>query len=85
MRINAPKLITARLSLIMFLTIAFIACDKTIPNEDLGPYSLDVTLHSNETTKFDSKSSGHPDLQRAVDLVRHVIERLIKLSLNPQM
>ena len=57
MRINAPRLITARLSLIMFLIIAFIACDKTIPNEDLGPYNLDVTLHSNETMKFDSKSS----------------------------
>jgi hypothetical protein len=58
MRINTPKLFTARLSLIMFLIIAFTACDKTIPDENLGPYNLDVTLHSNETTKFDSKTSG---------------------------
>jgi len=58
MRINTPKLILARLALIVFLMAAFISCDKTIPNENLGPYNLDVTLHSNETMKFDSKSSG---------------------------
>src|SRR5664279_294597 len=58
MRINVPKMITARLVLIAFLITAFIACDKTIPHEDLGPYDLDVTLHSNEAIKFDSKNSG---------------------------
>jgi hypothetical protein len=57
MRINAPKLNTARLAFLAFLITAFIACDKTIP-EELGPYNLDVKLHSSETTKSDSKSSG---------------------------
>jgi hypothetical protein len=57
-RINAPKLITARLAFILFLIFAFIACDKTMPKEELGPYDLDVTLHSNDTKKFDSKSSS---------------------------
>jgi hypothetical protein len=55
---NIPMLFTARLALIGYLMTAIIACDKTIPDENLGPYNLDVTLHSNETTKFDSKSSG---------------------------
>jgi hypothetical protein len=58
MRINAPKLITARLALVVSLMTAFIACDKTIPNEELGPYNLDVKLNSSETKKFDSKSPG---------------------------
>lgn len=57
MRINAAKLITARLALIVFLITAFIACDKTIPSDELGPYNLDVKLVSGETKKFDSKSS----------------------------
>jgi hypothetical protein len=58
MRINVPKLITARLALVIFLITAFIACDKTIPKEELGPYNLDVTLHSNEIKKSDHKISG---------------------------
>ena len=58
MRINYPKLITARLALIVFLITAFIACDKTIPNEELGPYNLNVKLNSGETKKFEGKSSG---------------------------
>jgi hypothetical protein len=58
MRINAPKLITARLALIVFLVTAFIACDKTMPKDELGPYNLDVKLYSSGTEKFDIKSSG---------------------------
>ena len=57
MRITAPKLILARLALIVFVLTAFIACDKTIPKEDLGPYNLDVKLVSSQSKKFDSKSS----------------------------
>ena len=58
MQINVPKLLTARLALIVFLTIAFIACNKTIPKEELGPYNLDVKLLSGETKNFNSKSAG---------------------------
>ena len=58
MRINVPKLSTARLAFIVVLITAFVACDKTVPREDLGPYNLDVTLHSNEVTKFDGKGSA---------------------------
>jgi hypothetical protein len=58
MRITAPKLIMARLALIVFVISVFIACDKAIPKEELGPYNLDVKLYSSETVKFDSKSSG---------------------------
>jgi hypothetical protein len=46
------------LALIAFLVTSFLACDKTICKEKLGPYNLDVKLSSSETTKFDSKSSG---------------------------
>ena len=58
MRINVPKMNTARLAFIVFLITVFISCDKTSPNDDLGPYNLDVTLHSDASMKFDSKSSG---------------------------
>ena len=47
---------TASLALTAFLITAFIACDKTIPDER-GLYNLDVKLHSIETTKIDSKTS----------------------------
>ena len=57
MRITATKLIMARLALVVLLTAAFIACDKTIPKEELGPYNLDVKLFSSQTKKFDSKIS----------------------------
>ncbi len=49
---------TARLALIGFLMTAFIACNKTIPKEELGPYNLDVKLTSGDTKNFDSKISG---------------------------
>jgi hypothetical protein len=58
MQVNTPKLIAARLTLIVFLATSFIACEKTICKEKLGPYNLDVKLNSSETKKFDSKSSG---------------------------
>ncbi|HTS43102.1 MAG TPA: hypothetical protein VMH01_01795 [Puia sp.] len=34
------------------------ACDKTMPKEELDAYDLDVKLNSGEINKFDSKSSA---------------------------
>lgn len=48
----------ARFALTIFLMAGFVACDKTIPPEELGPYNLDVKLNSVEVKKFDSKSSA---------------------------
>lgn len=82
--ITKRQLITlGRLSLFIILISAFISCEKSLPQENLQPYNIDVTLHPENLKDKSVKEFGFVKFRQDPDTARIISLETWLFNLEP--